>query len=62
MGINYCRRWRAPEHTGELVAKFKWPINQSIETVKNGFAYALETDMETGQQTVVKYAIKIYRG
>lgn len=56
-----ARQWWVLENTGELVTKFKWPDNRSIEAVKDGHAYVLETHMQTGQQTVVKYEIEIDR-
>jgi len=53
------REWWVLENTGKLIAKFSWPDNRSIKAVKDGFAYALVTDRETGQQKVVKYRVKM---
>ncbi len=53
------RQWWVLENTGELVAKFRWPDNRSIKAVKNGNAYAVVTDQDTGQQKIVKYRVKV---
>lgn len=51
--------WWVIKETGEVIATFKWPRNYSIEKIKNGYVYALETDEETGLQQVVRYAIEM---
>ncbi len=51
------REWWVLEDTGDMVGKFRWPDNRSIKAVKNGYAYVLETDKETGQQNIVQYRI-----
>lgn len=53
------REWWVMEDTGELITKFSWPDTRSIEAVKDGYAYSLETDKKTGQQTIVKYRIEM---
>ncbi|MGD8747666.1 MAG: hypothetical protein PVI44_04310 [Balneolaceae bacterium] len=53
------REWWILKNTGELIAKFNWPDNRSIKAVKDGFAYALVTDSETGQQKLVKYRVEM---
>jgi len=53
------RQWWVLENTGELVAKFRWPNNRTIKAVKDGYAYALVTDQDTGQQKIVKYRVKV---
>lgn len=53
------REWLVLENTGELITKFTWPDNRSVEAVKDGYAYSRETDKKTGQQKVVKYQIAI---
>ncbi len=51
--------WWVLENTGELLAKFRWPANRSIEKIKDGYLYARETEESTGQQTIVKYRIEM---
>jgi len=51
------REWWVLQNTGKLIAKFNWPDNRSIKAVKDGYAYALVTNTETGQQKIVKYRI-----
>jgi len=47
--------WRVLSNTGEKMAQFSQPATSSLELVKNGYAYFLETDEETGVTDVVKY-------
>lgn len=51
--------WWVLKDTGELLARFTWPRNKSIEEVKNGYLYARETDEETGLQQIVRYRIEM---
>ncbi|WP_170864225.1 6-bladed beta-propeller [Fodinibius roseus] len=51
--------WWVLQDTGELVAKFRWPENRSIEAVKNGYAYSHEADEETGIQKILRYRIEM---
>lgn len=51
--------WRVLQDTGELLATFRWPGNRSIEKIKDGYLYALETEESTGLQTIVKYRVEI---
>lgn len=56
-----ARQWWVLKNTGRLVAKFRWPENRTIKAVKDGHAYALETNQETGQQKMVKYEVEMGR-
>jgi len=51
--------WWVLEETGELITRFKWPRDEPIEVVKNGYMYTRETDEETGLQQVVRYRIEM---
>jgi len=51
--------WWVLEKTGELITKFKWPRNESIELVKKGYMYTHQIDDETGLQQVVRYRIEL---
>jgi len=51
--------WWVLEDSGEVIAKFDWPRDKPIREVKNGYAYTLETEEETGLQTVVRYTIEM---
>lgn len=51
--------WWVLQDKGELLATFTWPGNRSIEKIKDGYLYALETEESTGQQTIVKYRIEL---
>lgn len=51
--------WWVLKETGDLITRFKWPRNEPIEAVKNGYMYTLETEENTGLQQVVKYQIEI---
>lgn len=56
---NLTYEWWVLQETGELLAKFRWPGNRSIEKIKDGYLYARETEESTGMQTIVKYRVKI---
>ena len=47
--------WRVLSNTGETMAQFSQPASSSLQLVKDGFTYFLETDEETGVTDVVKY-------
>ncbi|MEX0660931.1 MAG: 6-bladed beta-propeller [Balneolaceae bacterium] len=51
--------WWVLKSSGEVIAKFEWPRDKPIRKVKNGYAYTLETEEETGLQTVVRYSIEM---
>lgn len=51
--------WWVLKETGEVIAKFEWPRDKPIKKIKNGYAYTLETEEETGLQTVVRYRIEM---
>lgn len=50
--------WLVIDDAGKLIATFRWPRNRSIEKIKDGYLYALETDEETGLQQIVRYGIE----
>jgi hypothetical protein len=50
--------WWVMDSYGNLQAKFEWPRGKEIKKIKNGFAYVLETEEETGLQEVIKYRIQ----
>ncbi|NBC02197.1 MAG: 6-bladed beta-propeller [Bacteroidetes bacterium] len=52
-------KWWVLEDTGDLLAKFSWPGNRSIEKIKDGYLYARETEESTGLQTIVKYRVEM---
>lgn len=52
-------KWWVLQESGELIAKFEWPRDESIAAVKNGKVYTRQTDAETGKQQVVRYGIEI---
>jgi len=47
--------WRVLSVTGETLARFNRPSSSDLQLVKDGYAYFLETDDETGVTDVVKY-------
>ena len=51
--------WRILSDTGEKLAQFDKPASSSLQFVKDGFTYFLETDEETGITEVVKYNFKL---
>jgi hypothetical protein len=51
--------WRVLSETGEKLAQFEQPSSSSLELVKNGYAYFLETNEETGVTDVVKYRYEL---
>jgi len=51
--------WWVLKNNGEVIAKFKWPRDEPIEVVKNGYMYTRETDEETGLQQIVRYRIEM---
>lgn len=55
-GLTY--EWWVLQDTGELITKFMWPASRTIEKIKNGYLYVRETEVSTGQQTIVKYRIE----
>lgn len=52
-------KWKILDDEGRLVATFLWPRNRELKVVKNGYAYTMERDFETGQQDVVRYKIDL---
>lgn len=51
--------WWVLKSTGELIAKFTWPRDSSIEVIKNGYMYTKKTFKETGLQQVLRYRIEM---
>jgi hypothetical protein len=48
-------KWWILDESGEKLAEFEQPASSSIEAVKDGSVYFLETEEETGFREVVKY-------
>jgi hypothetical protein len=51
--------WRVLDDDGRLIATFEWPGNRDLKEVKNGYAYTMELDRETGEQDVGRYKIEL---
>ncbi|HLR26600.1 MAG TPA: 6-bladed beta-propeller [Fodinibius sp.] len=51
--------WWVLHQDGELIARFQWPDDHSIETVKNGYAYVVKADEKTLVEQVKRYRIKM---
>jgi len=51
--------WRVLSNNGEKMAQFSQPASSNLQLVKDGFAYFLETDEETGVTDVVKYRYEL---
>lgn len=49
--------WKVLDEQGRLIATFLWPRNRELKVVKNGLAYTMERDFETGRQDIVRYSI-----
>lgn len=50
--------WWILEKTGDVITKFEWPRDKSIEEVKNGYMYTRETnEMDVG--SIIKYNIEM---
>lgn len=47
--------WRVLSDTGETIARFNRPASSDLQLVKDGYAYFVETDEETGVTEVAKY-------
>lgn len=47
--------WAAFTGEGELFALFTWPRNRTINSVRNGEIYTIETDPDTDLRQVAKY-------
>ena len=52
-------QWWVLKDSGELLTRFTWPRQRELKEVKNGYAYILEKDEETGLQHVVRYRIEM---
>lgn len=50
--------WWLMDNHGNLIAKIELPRTNEIQIVKNNFLYALETDVETGSEQIVKYQLE----
>jgi hypothetical protein len=53
--------WILDALDGTLLARFYWPVDKSIEEVRNGKIYVRETENETGLEKIVRYDI-VLRG
>jgi len=51
--------WLVMNAQGKLLARFTWPRLRKLMEVKNGYAYTLERDEQTGLQNVVRYRIEM---
>lgn len=51
--------WWVLQESGNLLAKFRWPRQRELKEVKNGYAYAIVKDEQTGLQNVVRYHIEM---
>jgi hypothetical protein len=51
--------WWVLKDSGQLIAKFTRPRDQSFMAIKNGYLYSLETKGETELKQVVKYRISL---
>lgn len=49
--------WWVLKESGELLAKFTWPRQNILKVVKNGFAYAVDSDEKTGESILARYKI-----
>jgi hypothetical protein len=49
--------WWIMELSGEVISKFKWPVDKTIEIVRNGFLYTREVENKTGEEKINKYRI-----
>lgn len=47
-------QWWVLNINGEVITKFEWPLDETIEEVKNGYMYIREKN-ETGVASIVKY-------
>lgn len=47
--------WMAFTEEGELYASFIWSRNRTIQSVRNGEIYTIETDPDTELRQVAKY-------
>jgi hypothetical protein len=56
---NLMYEWWVLQDTGQVITKFRWPKNRSIEKIKNGYIYVRDTEESTGLQTIAKYRIEI---
>lgn len=51
--------WLVMNTQGKLLARFTWPRERELKELKNGYAYTLEKDEQTGSQKVVRYLIEM---
>lgn len=49
--------WWVLKSSGEVITRFEWPRERDLRVVRNGYAYTLEAEEETGLQRVVRYRI-----
>lgn len=51
--------WWVINEEGELLARFTWPQNRQLISVKGDYLYTEETDKKTGLEQVVRYRVEI---
>lgn len=51
--------WKAFSEDGELYASFSWPRYKTIQSVRNGEIYTIETDPDTDLRQVAKYRMNL---
>ena len=51
--------WWVLKNSGELLARFSWPINREVRVVKNGYVYSQEIDKDSGSFEFVRYRIEM---
>lgn len=51
--------WWVINEEGELLARFTWPQNRQLISVKGDYLYTEETDKKTGLRQVVRYRVEI---
>ena len=49
--------WKVLDKEGRLITTYLWPRDRDLKVFKNGYAYTMERDFETGEQDVVRYKI-----
>jgi len=51
--------WWVLKNSGELLARFSWPINREVRVVNNGYVYSQEIDKDSGSFEFVRYRIEM---
>jgi len=50
--------WWVLDGGGELLARFSWSSDESLETVKGDYVYTKQTDPDSGLQNVARYKVE----